>query len=399
MKRMYGLVPGVLLLVAAALSAAPRQQIESRVVLNEQLPGERIREYSRFAFRLDDNPWSPLQELYVQRQLAALLENKGYHRDQESPEFVISVNWTVDPLEPFLDGEQYVLAADYSPHGHFTRYDDPPDVYYVHELTLAVEEVATRSRMWTYTGRTHSAGTDIRATSIYLLKDAVAYLPTHEPGPPRPGQLLPPDRFRAYAKKYAFNRDFALPGLRAAVSLMPISERGEFDVNGLLANLPAPELLPLFIDLLEYGVLYRIDGETVELAGKYAADGRTLHLVAAATWNGNRYIVDRMDSVGELAFADVQQAMFAATGERERRFLLYASQPPLPEEVVEILPLFLPDLELRKQRAGSEVLPFFLPDLELREQLREERKKQARETGKQLTPWYPPPGEDEEDGS
>ncbi len=303
-------------------------------IANEPM-SDSLKEYKTFTFKPRGTKGSVLIEGYLQRYLQTMLENKGYQRSENRPDFLVSVDWSTDRHDPIMTiPGMYKPAHDHSPYSYWSSNTDGFTEFYEHEFEIKLWNWGWDDPMWFYETRSLCEIQDYRMSAPSLLKNFILYLPTVGTKI-RPGELIDNDEFIAYVRHAVANRDWTLPGLKTYVTW---TERYGtlYDARALRDQLSNPELMGLYVDLLENSVQYRIVGDELEMAGHYMIDQRDYYVTIKAKYNGERFLITEANPISSEAFTTIREDILSYTIAMEKEYNVFENiKMPFGFKVVE----------------------------------------------------------------
>jgi len=303
-------------------------------IVNEPM-SDLLKEYKTFTFKPRGTKGSVLIEGYLQRYLQTMLENKGYQRSEDSPDFLVSVDWSSERSDAYLTMQGlYMPAHDHSPYSYWSSDTDGLTEFYEHEFEIKLWNWGMDDPMWFYQTRSSCEIQDYRMSAPSLLKNFILYLPTIGTQV-RPGELVDNDEFVPYVRHTVANRDWTLPGLKTYVTWT--EHFGMlYDARGLRDQLSNPELIGLYVDLLENSVQYRIVGDELEMGGHYMIDQRDYYVTIKAKYNGERFMITEAQSISSSAYASLREGILSYTVAMEKDYNVFENATlPFHFKVVE----------------------------------------------------------------
>jgi hypothetical protein len=281
-----------------------------------------LKEYKTFTFKPRGTKGSVLIEGYLQRYLQTMLENKGYQRSEDSPDFLVSVDWSSELADAYLTMPGlYLPAHDHSPYSYWSSDTEGLTEFYEHEFEIKLWNWGMDEPMWFYTTRSSCEIQDYRMSAPSLLKNFILYVPTVGTQV-RPGEHIDDDEFVAYVRHAIANRDWTLPGLKTYVTW---TERYGilYDARALRDQLSNPELIGLYVDMLENSVQYRIVGDELEMAGHYMVGQREYYVTIKAKYNGERFMVTEAQPISSSAFTTLREEILSYTVAMEQDYNVF----------------------------------------------------------------------------
>jgi hypothetical protein len=298
------LIVFLLALLFSACTSGIRKIPKPLYIFNEPM-SDSLKEYKTFTFKAGPAKGSVLIQGYMQRYLQTMLENKGYQRTEEDPDFFVSVDWSTTPQNSHLAiPGMYMPAHDHSPYSYWSTDNVGVEDFFLHDFNIKLWKWGLEEPIWLYHTQSNCEIQDYRMSAPSLLKNFILYLPTIGTKV-RANELIDDDEFLAYAQHAVANRDWTLPGLNTYVTW---TERygAMYDTRALRDQLSNPELLGLYVDLLESSVQYRIVGDELELAGHYEIDQRDYYVTIKAKYNGERFMITEANPISATVFTELR---------------------------------------------------------------------------------------------
>ncbi|GBE30135.1 hypothetical protein BMS3Bbin04_01161 [bacterium BMS3Bbin04] len=287
-----------------------------------------LKEYSTFTFRTGDAKGSAIIQGTMERYLQTMLESKGYRRTEDHPDIFISIDWESE-LQPYFRSMpgMFKPSDDHSPYSYWSSADESFEHYYSHSFKIKLWKLDWEEPVWTYEVKSACEIQDFRLSAPSLLKNFMLYVPTIATSV-REGGLVEEDDFLAYVNYNVANRDWALPGLNTYVTFTEHYGR-LFDGRSFRDEIASPELIWMYVDLLNNGVHYRVVGDELELAGHYDVDGRDYYVTVKAKYDGERFRVTEARPLGPSAFNALRDdiVVYSQALEKDHNVFLNAKQP------------------------------------------------------------------------